>query len=175
MQMGENSERLNALSAGYITATPLAEPNITLARQRGLNPLVDLAASKIPWIFTGVVVRRSYLNNQRDVVTKLLRATIEAAYFGLSHENKAKELIAMIFRTSDATMINSPYNDFQQSPRIAEVLREDAESVINEVQATGMGLGSKNLDDHIDGNIFQSLKKAGFIDAMKRKYNVAEK
>jgi NitT/TauT family transport system substrate-binding protein len=175
VQMGDNSKRLNALSAGYITATPLAEPNIMLARQRGLNPLVDLAASKIPWIFTGVVLRRSYLNSQRDVVTKLLRATIEAGYFALSHESKAKELIAVIFRTSDVTVINSLYNDFQQSPRIAEVLREDAESVINEVQATGISLGSKNLDDHIDGSIFQSLKQEGFVDAMKRKYNLPEK
>jgi NitT/TauT family transport system substrate-binding protein len=172
VQMGENSKRLNALSAGYITATPLAEPNIVLARQRGLNPLVDLAASRIPWIFTGVVVRRSYLNNQRDVLTKLLRATIEAGYFALSHETRAKELIGVIFKTNDATVINSVYNDFQQSPRVAEVLREDAESVINEVQATGITVGSKNLDDHIDSSIFQSLKKDGFIDAMKRKYNV---
>jgi ABC-type nitrate/sulfonate/bicarbonate transport system substrate-binding protein len=172
LQMGENSKRLNALSAGYITATPLAEPNIVLARQRGLNPLVDLAASRIPWIFTGVVVRRSYLNNQRDVLTKLLRATIEAGYFALSHETRAKELIGVIFKTNDATVINSVYNDFQQSPRVAEVLREDAESVINEVQATGITVGSKNLDDHIDSSIFQSLKKDGFIDAMKRKYNV---
>ena len=32
-----------------------------MAKEKGFNPLVDLAAAKTPWIFDAVVVTNSYL------------------------------------------------------------------------------------------------------------------
>ena len=57
-QIGGSSQRFAALVAGRIDVAPLIEPAITQAKERGFNPLIDLAAAKTPWIFDSVVVTR---------------------------------------------------------------------------------------------------------------------
>ncbi len=47
-QIGGSSQRFGALSAGRIDAAPLLEPGITMAKEKGFNPLLDLAAAKTP-------------------------------------------------------------------------------------------------------------------------------
>jgi hypothetical protein len=48
-------KRFAALTAGRIDAVPLLEPAITMAKEKGFNPILDLAAQKTPWIFDSVV------------------------------------------------------------------------------------------------------------------------
>ena len=55
-QIGGSSQRLAALMAGRIDVAPLIEPGITVAKERGFSPLIDLAAANTPWIFNSVVV-----------------------------------------------------------------------------------------------------------------------
>lgn len=50
-QIGGSSQQFAALVAGRIDVAPLIEPAISQGIERGLNPLVDLAAAKTPWIF----------------------------------------------------------------------------------------------------------------------------
>ena len=77
-QIGGSSQRFGALSAGRIDAAPLLEPGITMAREKGFNPLLDLAAAKTPWIFDSVVVTNSYLKSQRDTSRVLCAVTLPA-------------------------------------------------------------------------------------------------
>ena len=42
----------------------LNEPFATAARGDGLTPLVDLAAEKIPWLFSTLVVSQRYLDGK---------------------------------------------------------------------------------------------------------------
>ena len=72
-QIGGSSQRFGALIAGRIDVAPLIEPGITMAKEKGFNPLVDLAAAKTPWIFDSVVVTSSYLKGQRDTLTRFVR------------------------------------------------------------------------------------------------------
>src|SRR6516225_1898655 len=57
-QIGGSSQRFGALVAGRIDVAPLIEPGISLARERGFTPIIDLAAARTPWIFDSVVVTR---------------------------------------------------------------------------------------------------------------------
>ncbi len=173
VQIGGTSQRLAALMSGQVKAVPLIEPATTTAREQGLNPLLDLAAAKVPWVFDAIVVRRSYLEGQREIVTRFLKAYIEDAYLALSDEKRAKELIARQFKTNDGKVINATYNDFKRlMPLDAEPSRAGAENVIAELQAIGIQVGSKNVDDHLDTRIIQGLKKEGFFTALKQQYGV---
>ena len=173
VQMGGTSQRLAALMSGQVKAAPLIEPGTTMAREQGLNPLVDLAAAKVPWVFDAIVVKRSYLEAQREVLTRLLKAYIEAAYLTLADEKRAKELIARQFKTNDSKVINATYNDFKRlMPLDAEPSRAGAENVIAELQGIGLQVGSKNVDDYLDTRIIQGLKKEGFFTALRQQYGV---
>ncbi|MBI3014817.1 MAG: hypothetical protein HYY65_07125, partial [Candidatus Tectomicrobia bacterium] len=164
---------LAALMSGQVKAVPLLDPATTKAREQGLNPLVDLAADKVPWVFDSIVVRRNYQEAQRETLTRFLKAYIEGAYLALSDEKRAKELIAQQFRTNDGKVISATYNDFKRlMPLDAEPSRAGAENVIEQLQAIGIQVGSKNLDDYLDTRIIQNLKREGFFTALKQQYGV---
>src|SRR5262249_60376598 len=71
-QIGGSSQRFGALVAGRIDVAPLIEPAISLAKERGFNPLFDLAAANTPWLFDSVVVNNNYLSPNPDTLTRSL-------------------------------------------------------------------------------------------------------
>jgi len=69
-EYGGGTRRLEAVKSGEIKATALNEPLTSLARQQGVNVLVDLVPDQIPWLFSGIVVRHSDIAARRDVLTR---------------------------------------------------------------------------------------------------------
>ena len=172
-QIGGSSQRFAALSAGRIDAAPLLEPGITMAKEKGFDPLVDLAAANTPWIFDSVVVTNGYLKGQRDTLTRFVRGYVAGAYLALSDERKAKEVIAQKFKTSDQKVIDATYGDFKKlMPRDAAPSPEGAKNVIAQLQAIGIEVGSKNVDDYLDLSIIQKLKQDGFFAQLEKTYPI---
>ncbi len=174
-QIGGSSQRFGALLAGRIDAAPLLEPTITAAKEKGFNPLLDLAAANTPWIFDAVVVTSSYLEEHRDTLTRFVRAYIAGAYLGLSDVQKAKEVISQKYKTTDPKVVDATYNDFKRlMPRDAAPSVAGAENVITQLQAIGLQVGSKNVDDYIDLSIIDGLKKVGYFDQMAKTYPTSQ-
>jgi NitT/TauT family transport system substrate-binding protein len=172
-QIGGSSQRFASLSAGRIDAAPLLEPGITMAKEKGFNPLVDLAAAKTPWIFDSVVVTNTYLKGQRDTLTRFVRGYVAGAYLALSDEKKAKEVIAQKFKTSDPKVIDATYNDFKRMmPLDAAPSPDGARNVIAQLEAIGIEVGSKNVDDYLDLSIIQKLKQDGFFAQLEKSYPI---
>ena len=172
-QIGGSSQRFGALSAGRIDTAPLLEPGITMAKEKGFNALVDLAAAKTPWVFDSVVVTNGYLKAQRGTLTRFVRGYIAGAYLALSDEKKAKEVIAQKFKTSDPKVIDATYGDFKRMmPRDAAPSPEGAKNVLAQLQAIGIEVGSKNVDDYLDLGIIQKLKQDGFFAQLEKTYPI---
>lgn len=173
VQVGEFSKRFMTLLSGQAQATMLVEPASTIARARGFTPLVDLTAAKIPWVSAGLTVRRAAMDSQRDLLARLVRAEVEAAYFAVANERRSKELIAQKFKTDDLKAIDATYRDFKRVVRLdAAPSSQGAENVLKELEAIGTAGGSRDVADYIDYGILQSLEKEGFFAAMKRKYTI---
>ena len=95
------------------------------------------------------MVTNSYLKEHRDTLTHFVRAYIAGAYLALSDETKAKELIAQKFKTSDPTVIDATYNDFKRlMPLDAAPSIDGAKNVLAQLQAIGIEVGSKNVNDY---------------------------
>jgi NitT/TauT family transport system substrate-binding protein len=172
-QIGGSSQRYGALLAGRIDAAPLLEPTITAAKEKGFNPLLDLAAANTAWIFDGVVVTNDYLKDHRDTLIHFVRAYIAGAYLGLSDPAKAKALIAQKYKTSDPAVIDATYNDFKRlMPRDAAPSMTGAQNVITQLQAIGLPVGSKSVLDYVDPSIIKGLKQDGYFDQMAKEYPV---
>lgn len=170
-QIGGSSQRFGALTAGRIDAAPLLEPAITLAKEKGFNPLLDLAAENTPWIFESVVVTRTYLEQHRDTLTHFVRAYIAGARLALADEKKAKEVIAKTFKTQDPKVIDATYNDFKRlMPLDAAPSIAGAENVIAQLQAIGISVGSKNVADYVDDSVIRKLKQDGYLAQMDKDY-----
>src|SRR4051795_4376866 len=172
-QIGGSSQRLPALRAGRIDAAPLIEPGITVAKERGFNPLIDLAAANTPWIFDSVVVTSATLKQNRATLTRFVKAYIAGAYLALADEKKAKEVIAQKFKTSDPKVIEATYADFKRlMPRDAAPSVEGAKSVLEQLETIGTDIGSRNVNDYLDLSIIDQLKQEGYFAQLEKAYPV---
>jgi NitT/TauT family transport system substrate-binding protein len=166
-EYGGGMRRLEALKSGEIKGTAINEPVASLAREAGLTALVDLAAEKIPWLFSSIVVKAGFLQSRRDVLMQFLKASIEGNYLALTDEKRAKEVLAREARIVEAKIIDTSYSDFkQQSPVNLEPSRPGAQNIIDQFPV----LKSRNVDDYVDEGILDDLKRQGFFAEMQRKY-----
>ncbi|MFL6928515.1 MAG: ABC transporter substrate-binding protein [Xanthobacteraceae bacterium] len=173
LQIGGSSQRFAALTAGRIDAVPLLEPTITMAKEKGFNPILNLAAQNTPWIFDSVVVTRIYMQQNGETLTRFVRAYLAGAYLALSDEKKAKEEIAKRFKTQDPKVIDATYQDFKRlMPRDAAPSVEGAKNVMEQLQAVGIEVGSTDVKDHLDTGVIDGLKRSGYFAQLEKEFPV---
>ena len=165
-EYGGSARRLAALKSAEIKATLLDEPMAALARQDGMNVLVDLAPEQMPWLFAGVVVRRADIAARRDWLTRFLRATIEGNYIALTDDKRAKQVLAKELKITNGKILDGTYDDFKvQSPQNLEPSGQSVQNVLKLFPGD-----SQNAGDYVDTSLVDALKDNGFFTAMAAKY-----
>jgi NitT/TauT family transport system substrate-binding protein len=166
-EYGGGMKRIAAVQSGEIKATAVNEPVTSIARERGLYPLVDLVAEHIPWLFSGVVVKKDFLDAHRDTLKQFLLATVEGNYLALSDATRAKEVLARETKTADAKVLDISYEDFrQQSPANLAPVRAGADNIIAQFPAEV----SRRVEDYVDASLLEELKADGALAALQKKY-----
>jgi ABC-type nitrate/sulfonate/bicarbonate transport system substrate-binding protein len=167
-EAGDSAHQLAAVKNGEIQATVLGEPFASLAREQGVNVLVDLAGEQIPWMFTGIAAQRSAIMSRRDPLKRFLRATIEGNYLAFTDAPRAKAILAKQMKINDPRIVEISYNDYKrQTPLNADLSPKAAENTI--AQFPG---GSSRLGDYIDPSLLDEIRQEGFISALQQKYRV---
>jgi ABC-type nitrate/sulfonate/bicarbonate transport system substrate-binding protein len=162
-EFGGGLRRLAALKAGEIMATALNEPVASMAREQGLHVLFDLVPEQIPWLFTGIVVRRETIERRRDVLTRFLKATAEGNSRALTDERAAKAVLAGRAGIADPAILAISYEDFRAlSPPDLAPTHAAAEGVLRQFPAA-----ARNFDDHIDASILGDLRRDGFFTTLR--------
>lgn len=163
-------ERLSHLKNGTVKATMLGEPLRSIALADGLKPVCDLLADRVPWLYSGLVVDKTYLKENRDTVLSFMRATIEGNYLAVKEHDRAKDIMAKALNITNAKNLDITYNNFKTyTPLNAEPTIEGGKNIIATVEARNK---SKNIDDYIDQTIQTELRQEGFFEAMKKKYKL---
>jgi ABC-type nitrate/sulfonate/bicarbonate transport system substrate-binding protein len=166
-EYGGGLKRVAAVQSGEIKATAVNEPVSSIARERGLNPLVDLVAEHIPWLFSGVVVKKDVLDANRDTLRRFVLATVEGNYIALADAARAKAVLAKGTGIADPKVLDISYDDFkQQSPADLAPVRAGADNVIAQFPADV----SRRIEDYVDASLLEELKKDGALAALKQKY-----
>jgi NitT/TauT family transport system substrate-binding protein len=165
-EYGGGMKRLAAVKSGEIKATAVNEPLSSLAREQGVNVLVDLVPDQIQWLFTGIVVRHDDISARRDLLTRFLKASIEGNYIALSDEKRAKEVLAKELNIGSAKTLDIAYNDFkQQSPANLVPTTAAAQNILKLFPEA-----SQKVGDYVDMSLLDALKNEGFFTAMEQKY-----
>ena len=165
-EYGGGMKRLAAVKSGEIKATAVNEPLSSLAREQGVNVLVDLVPDQIPWLFTGIVVRHDDISARRDLLTRFLKASIEGNYIALTDEKRAKEVLAKELNITSAKTLDITYSDFkQQSPANLVPTTAAAQNILKLFPDA-----SQKVGDYVDMSLLDALKNEGFFTAMEQKY-----
>ena len=160
-------ERFAVLRDGEVAAAMLDEPRRGEALKAGLTMIVDFFSERVPWLYSGLVVDRSYLRDHRGAVTGFLKATVEGNYLALADETRARELLARELQLTDPAHIASSYANFKSlTPANAEIDRAGAENIV----ATVAPESGRTADDYIDVSVLDALRDEGFFSAMQNKY-----
>jgi ABC-type nitrate/sulfonate/bicarbonate transport system substrate-binding protein len=113
------------------------------------------------------VVRRTAIAENRDVLTRFLKATIEGNYLALSDPKRAKAVLVKETGVSDPKIVDISYDDFvQMTPPNAEPVRAGADNIL----ALFPPEVSRNVDDYVDLALLDSLKNDGTLAAFEQKY-----
>jgi NitT/TauT family transport system substrate-binding protein len=163
-------ERLTYLKNGTVKATMLGEPLRSVAFAEGFTPICDLLAERMPWLYSGLVVDKAYLANNRDAVLRFMRATIGGNYLAVSDAERAKKVMADVLNITDAKNLDITYDNFKTyTPLNAEPTVEGGKNIMATVEAANK---SDNINDYMDESIHEELHDEGFFEAMKAKYKV---
>ena len=167
-EYGGGMHRLEAVKSGEIKATAINEPLSSLAREQGVNVLVDLVPDQIPWLFSGIVVRHADVAARRDLLTRFLKASIEGNHIALTDAKRAKDVLAKELKITSPKILDITYNDFkQQSPQNLEPSVPGAANILKLFPNADQKVG-----DYLDTSLLDALKSDGFFAAMEQKYNL---
>jgi ABC-type nitrate/sulfonate/bicarbonate transport system substrate-binding protein len=173
IQVAGGAAQLTALAKGAIQGLMFNEPQATIAIKRfGMQSLVDLMESKTPFPQNCFIVKRSYLEANRDKVGNFMKAVVESIYLLKKDRALALRLIKKYIRVSDEeAAIGYDYYLAHHSEGILELPdRRGLQFVIEETaksnaKAAGQTPESLKL---LEPSVLDELKKSGFVERVKK-------
>ena len=170
MPAGGAATRLTAMSAKVLDATVLSPPETIKAEKLGLRILLHLSELKASFPMNVVIVRRPYLEKNRDVVKRFMKAHADAVYQLKHDRKKAIEVLQKRLMQKERDVIEATYNyyapKFEFPPRVN---REGAAATAKFVmERVGGGKANFDVNKLIDESILDELDKEGFFKSLAR-------
>jgi ABC-type nitrate/sulfonate/bicarbonate transport system substrate-binding protein len=164
LQAGGAAQRLIGMSAKVIDATVLAQPELGEAQRMGMNVLVhmrDMKTAAFP--MNAMVVRRSFLQQNRELIKRYQQAYAEATFQLLHSKEKATAVLSKWLQQKNPKAIEETYQyvatSFSFPTRIAQQgLRNTLEMVAQKNSKIDM-----NPSKYLDESTLDELEKEGFF------------
>ena len=156
---GPPNARIAALASGQMDATIVLPENLGAVEKAGLKVLKDLSEVDLQIQHTGLVVRRSLIKENRNLVKAFLAAIVEAINFYRSNERETIEIMAAFAGTRDARPLQDSYRFhkrlFQQPPYPSP---EGFKTVLAEIRDPAIDEKKVRSEQFFDRTLLDELK-----------------
>ncbi len=172
IQVAGAAAQITALTKGAIYGLMFNEPQATIAMKKfGMHSLIDLMESKIPFPQNCFIVKRSYLESNREKVTNFMKAIVEAIYLLQRDRPLAIRLIKKYIRVNDEeAAIGYDYYLAKHGEGILDLPdRRGLVFVIEEIAKTNpkaVGQTPETLR-LLEPSVLDEIKKSGFVERVK--------
>ncbi len=170
LQTGGPAESVTALNANRIQAVALTAPATIRARKLGLKPLLDISKIEANFPFNGIVVRRSFLQANGDLMRRFLKAYMEGVALAKRDPVFAKKTMAKYFKTNDREILDESYDWIVKQiftlPPYPAV--EGLTTILKSVEARNPKAKGMKPEDFYDARIVEELDKSGFVAGLKK-------
>jgi len=173
IQLGGNPNRLSALTGGSTEATLFSEPFASMAiKKYRMNLLLDMAEAGMAFPQSALMVKRSYLDANREKVTSFVKALIEGLYLVKKDKALAIQVMKKYIRADDEVYgIGYDYflarygDDLLTLPDRKGLEFVIAQTAKSNPKAKGQSPESLRL---LEPSVLEEIKKSGFIDKVKK-------
>lgn len=168
---GGSAARLLAMDARGLDATVVSYDHAIMAAQKGMTILGDLADIVPEFPDRLIVVRRSFLDKERDVMKRFLQALSESIYQVSTQREKILPIITKHLKV-DRTVAEETYDTYHKvfsfPPRVG---RKGVRSVHDIVlQQMGRPKDEVNLNRLIDESLIDELERDGFFNKVQKEH-----
>jgi NitT/TauT family transport system substrate-binding protein len=171
LQMGGFPEAVAALSRGAIDGALFSPPHNFRMAKEGFRELVsqkDLR-SMGGFLTQGIVARKSYAAGHRDVVIRLIKATVEATRHAIDNEESTKRSIAKYLSVKDGELLRQSYGyvteTFAREPFVPEATMQAMVRHMVQVNMIDAKSAQTNpVSNYFDNSYVGELKKTGVLD-----------
>ena len=164
LQAGGGANRLVAMSAKALDATVLSHPELGEALRAGMNELGNLNDFKsADYPMTAVAVRRSFLQSNRDVVKRFMRAYAEGTYQFMHDKEIGIKILRNRLKQDNPTALEQTYRYF--APQFSFPTRVSLNGLRNTIEmiAKEDSKVETKLDKYLDESLLDELEKEGFF------------
>jgi NitT/TauT family transport system substrate-binding protein len=137
IQIGLEGDRLLAMQRGDI-ALSVFSPTITpVVKKAGMRILLDLEELNVPYLLTGHGTTRSYLQKNRSVVVRFMRASIMAIRRIKNDRPFAEKVLAKYVRSSDeSTMRSALESQIRILPDVPTPFEDGIKTILEDLART---------------------------------------
>jgi NitT/TauT family transport system substrate-binding protein len=174
VQVGSTPARLAALQSGSVEAALQAAQNVSVAKQLGLNILINLFERRLPYCTSGVGVSKAFLQSNYKTVETFMRGLGKGvAFVREAKPGDVKAIMAKYMRLNpDDKRLIAAY-DFYAKQFITRELALDPEGVRAIIEM--MAFADKSWlewapQQFYDDSILQKLKKEGYWQSIYKQF-----
>ena len=173
IQLGATSNRLTSLTNGSTEASLFTEPIATMAISKyKMNLLLDMADAGMAYPQSCLMIKRSYLEANRDKAINFVKAMIEGLFLAQRDKAMTVRTIKKYIRADDEVYgIGYDYFLGNHSDGLLNMPdRKGVELVINQLARTNPKAKGQTPESLrvFEPSILDELKKSGFIDKARR-------
>ena len=165
IQVGGEQEEVLALQNKAVDAVILSEPFATVATRAGASVLADLSQLGVPYTMHGFGARKSYIQANRDITIRFMKAYLEGIYVFKTNKDIALNVLKKYTRLDDLSLVQTSYEEMSQRliRRVPHPDREGIQTIIDQLAKTRPQMKNLNPGDFIDPSILKEIEDSGFI------------
>ena len=173
IQLGATSNRLTALTNGSTEASLFTEPFATMAiKKHRMNLLLDMAEAGMSYPQSCLMIKRSYLDANRDKAIKVVKALIEGMFLAKKDRALTIQVIKKyIYADDEVYGIGYDYFLGKHAEGLLSMPdRKGVELVISQLARTNPKAKGQTPETLrvFESSILDEIKKSGFIDKVRK-------
>jgi len=165
LYLGTNELMWPALQTKKVAATMLQPPWTLLARQSGMNFLVDLSDLKIEYQGSTLASRRSFIRDNPNLTRRVLRAIVRGVHFFYSRKEESLRILGKFLATDNVEALEESYR-YAKFPPKPYATESAVQATLNHLAERDARFAPRKPAEFIESGPLSELDRSGFIDRL---------
>ena len=167
LQLGGDSGRLTGLTTGKVQYTFLGAAASEQARSQGMRILATAQQLAIPFPWTSVVVNEPWLEDNRELAYRYVKAVTEAVRFMKRNRPESERIIAKYMKLNDARLVAIEYEfNVALFPDLPYPTVDGMRLILDNIVAENPEYARRDPKEFVDLSIVERLKQEKFLESL---------